>query len=183
MIKLILAFLKIGFLGFGGGYAMLSLIFQESKTFGLTAMQFADLTALDGIIPGPIAINSATYVGQLYAGLPGAIVATLVVCVPSLLFIPLYMHFEEKIKNNQLFSGILRGIKPASVGLILAIGLTLLLSTVLGMPDILHWASFHVDYVNLFVLGLVLFLDYKYHVNPVILILLAGVIGGVAFYL
>ena len=69
MILLIFfTFLKIGFLGFGGGYAMLSLIFEEASKFGMTADQFADLNALDVLIPGPIAVNSATYVGQLYGG-------------------------------------------------------------------------------------------------------------------
>ncbi|MFZ2353496.1 chromate transporter [Paucilactobacillus nenjiangensis] len=63
IIKIFLVFLKIGFLGFGGGYAMLSLIYHESSKFGMTMAQFADMNALDGIIPGPIAINSATYVG------------------------------------------------------------------------------------------------------------------------
>lgn len=84
IITLILAFLKIGFLGFGGGYAMLSLIYAESAHLGLSAAQFADLNALDGLIPGPIAINSATYIGQLTAGFSGALAATLTVCVPSL---------------------------------------------------------------------------------------------------
>jgi chromate transporter len=183
MLNVFLAFLKIGFLGFGGGYAMLSLIFAESARFGLSVQQFADLTALDGLIPGPIAINSATYIGQMYGGFWTGVAATLAVSVPSMIFVPLYMHFETRIKNNWLLSAILNGIKPAAVGLILAVALSLLLTTVFGINDIFSLAQAHVDWVSIVVLMLVLSLDLKWHVNPVLLMLLAGVIGAVAFYL
>ncbi|WP_056975875.1 chromate transporter [Lacticaseibacillus sharpeae] len=183
MLNVILAFLKIGFLGFGGGYAMLSLIFAESARFGLTVQQFADLNALDGLIPGPIAINSATYIGQMYGGFWTGVAATLAVCVPSLVFVPLYMHFEAKIKSNWVLTGILNGIKPAAVGLILGVALSLLLVTVFGVSNIHVWTHAHLDWVSLIVLVLVLGIDLKWHVNPLWLMLLAGVIGAVAYYI
>lgn len=183
MITIFLTFLKIGFLGFGGGYAMLSLIFQESETLGMTVQQFADLNALDGLIPGPIAINSATYLGQLYGGFWTALAATAAVCVPSLIFVPLYMHFEQRINDNWFLTAILDGIKPASAGLILAVALSLMLLTVFGINGLGAWRSAHLDWSSLLVLGVVFFLDAKYHVNPVWLILLAGVIGALVYYL
>lgn len=183
IITLILAFLKIGFLGFGGGYAMLSLIYAESAHLGLSAAQFADLNALDGLIPGPIAINSATYIGQLTAGFPGALAATLTVCVPSLVIVPLYLHFEHRIKNNWGLSAILRGIKPASAGLVLAVAVTLALTTIGGVDTLGQIAKAQLNWANLLVLVIVLLMDAKWHLNPVFSILIAGLIGGVWYYL
>ena len=75
-LKLFFTFFKIGVVGFGGGYAMLSMIMVESMKYSITLDQLADLNALDMIIPGPIAINAATYVGYLHAGLVGSIADT-----------------------------------------------------------------------------------------------------------
>jgi chromate transporter len=183
MINLIIAFLKIGFLGFGGGYAMLSLIYAQSEQLGLSTAQFADLNALDGMIPGPIAINSATYIGQLTGGFWFALAATLTVCIPSLIFVPLYMHYEKRIKSNWLLSAILKGIMPAAAGLVIAVACNLLLSTVFGVDSVFAWRKMTISWPNLLVLGLVLGLDLKYHLNPVWLILIAGVIGGIFYYL
>ncbi|MFD1465366.1 chromate transporter [Lapidilactobacillus mulanensis] len=183
MIAIILAFLKIGFLGFGGGYAMLSLIYQEAEQFGMTVPQFADLNALDGLIPGPIAINSATYVGQLYGGLSTALAATLAVSVPSLIIVPLYLHFEKKLNANRLFNSIISGIKPASVGLILAVAVSLAGVIIFGGSDFKHWQFIGIDWTSILVMGLILFLDLRYQLNPIWLLLIAGVIGGVSYYL
>lgn len=75
MLQLFFMFLKVGFLGFGGGYAMLALIYQEGAQLGMTVGEFADMNALDALIPGPIEINSATYVGQYYFGFLGGLLA------------------------------------------------------------------------------------------------------------
>lgn len=183
MMTLWWAFIKIGFLGFGGGYAMLSLIYAESHTLGLTAAQFADLNALDGLVPGPIAINSATYIGQLYGGWQASLVATLAVCVPSMVLVPLYLHYEAKIHDNWVLSAGLAGIKPASAGLIIAVAVLLALTTVFGIDSVSAWRTMHVDWANLIVLALVFTLDLKWRLNPVVLILLAGVIGAIVYYL
>lgn len=167
-------FLKIGFLGLGGGYAMLSLIFAESKTLGITLAQFADLNALDVLMPGPIAINSATYVGQIVAGLPGAILSSVAVMVPSFIFVPLYLHYEEKLLDNSYLKGALSGMKNASVGLILSVAVLLGKDTLFikGQVEILS---------VVIVLGC-LYFNLKKNVNPLILTLVAGVIGYFSFY-
>ncbi|WP_461226183.1 chromate transporter [Lacticaseibacillus suihuaensis] len=180
--SMIWAYLKIGFLGFGGGYAMLSLIYAESTKLGLTAAQFADLNALDGLIPGPVAINSATYIGQLAGGFWVALAVTLTVCIPSLVFVPLYMRNEQRIQENWALNALLRGIKPASAGLIVAVAVQLALTTIGGIDSVFALAAAHVDWVSLAVLGVVLVLDLKWRVNPVVLIALAGVIGAVGYW-
>ena len=83
-ITLFVMFFRIGLFSFGGGLAMLPLIFQSVKDFGMmTASEFSDLVALSQVTPGPIAVNAATYVGFNGAGIPGALAATLGVALPS----------------------------------------------------------------------------------------------------
>ncbi|WP_125766747.1 chromate transporter [Lapidilactobacillus wuchangensis] len=183
MLAITLAFLKIGFLGFGGGYAMLSLIFSEAAHFGLTVQQFADLNALDGLIPGPIAINSATYVGQLYGGFGTALAATLAVCVPSLIIVPLYTHFEARLNDHWQVPALLKGIKSAAVGLILAIAALLMLTMVGNVTTITDWSNYQADWLSLIIIIFVATADLRWHLNPLLLILLAGLLGGISYYL
>ena len=178
-------FFKIGLFGFGGGYAILSMIFAESEKLSITAQQFADLTALDMVVPGPIAVNAATYVGYLHSGFWGALTATISVSLPSVILVSLVMHFLKNRQNNPLVDGILTGVKPAAVGLILAATL-LISSDVLLAPgktvstlfsDPLHTLS--LGLVALFVAAAVANIRFK--VNPLLLTLLAGVLGAVFF--
>ena len=93
-LQLFYIFFKVGLLGFGGGYAILPMIYQEIQTFGFISHDdFSNLVALSQVTPGPIAINAATFVGFKTAGTLGAIVATTAVCLPSFLLITLVLHF------------------------------------------------------------------------------------------
>ena len=86
LLQLVWSYLKIGFFGFGGGYAMLSLIHSEVvvRNEWLTNGEFSDIIAISQMTPGPIALNSATYIGYEVAGVLGSVVATVAVCVPAL---------------------------------------------------------------------------------------------------
>lgn len=111
-------FFKVGLIGFGGGYAILTLIFQDVQTFGImSAPEFANLVALSQVTPGPIAINAATYVGYNAAGIPGAVLATVAVSLPSFLLCMLVLLFLHKFQTNKVVMGVLAGIRPATVGL------------------------------------------------------------------
>ncbi len=115
---LFIIFFKVGVLGFGGGYAILTLIFQDVQAFGImSAHEFANLVALSQVTPGPIAINAATYVGYNAAGLPGAILATVAVSLPSFILCMLVLLFLHKFQTNKVVMGVLAGIRPATVGL------------------------------------------------------------------
>lgn len=170
MFKLFITFLKIGFLGFGGGYAMLSLILAEFGNLGLTLNQFADMNALDVIIPGPIAINSATYVGQLTHGYLGSFIATAAVCVPTFIFVPLFNRYEHKIYQSSRLNQALEYTKLASIGLIFATAITIGAET----TQIL---SKEIDWLSLAIMLSALVIHLKYDINPIFLTLLAGVIG------
>ena len=115
---LFIIFFKVGVLGFGGGYAILTLTFQDVQAFGImSAHEFANLVALSQVTPGPIAINAATYVGYNAAGLPGAILATVAVSLPSFILCMLVLLFLHKFQTNKVVMGVLAGIRPATVGL------------------------------------------------------------------
>ena len=176
-------FFKIGLLGFGGGYAMLSMIMAEGEKLGATMAQLADLNALDMIVPGPIAINAATYVGYLHSGFWGAVAGTVGVSLPSIFLIILVMRFIDKYRGNTLMEGALKGVKPAAVGLIVAAALMIasgvltregqdmstLFSDPLGTVSPLMTAIFCLTAAA----------NIRFKVNPILLTALAGVVGAV----
>lgn len=125
---LLYVFFKIGLLGFGGGYAMLSLIqFEVVDHFNwMTITEFSDMLAISQMTPGPVSINTATYVGYSVAGVPGAIVATVSLCLPSVFLMYLVIRFLFKNKDNRYVQYIMSGLRPVLGGLILAAALMLM---------------------------------------------------------
>ncbi|MCL2814849.1 MAG: chromate transporter [Oscillospiraceae bacterium] len=182
-LELFLSFFKIGIAGFGGGYAMMSMILAESKNFGITLEQFADLNALDMIVPGPIAINSATYVGYLYSGFWGALAATLGVMLPSFIIVTVVMIFITRFRENRFISAFLSGVKAAAVGLVAAASLTIASGVLLNQgaetadifTDPLKAVSFFLT--GVFVVTAVANIRFK--INPILLTVLAGFAGAV----
>ncbi|MHB1294440.1 MAG: chromate transporter [Anaerolineae bacterium] len=181
-LKLFYVFLKIGLVGFGGGYAMLSMIMTESEQFGITLEQLADLNALDLIVPGPIAINAATYVGYLGGSWWGALFATLGVSLPSFIFVTLVMRFIERYRKSRVMRDVLAGIKPAAVGLIVAAAGTIASGVLLqpgANPDTLF--ADPLGTVSLFAVGVFVVTavaNIRFKVNPILLTALAGVAGA-----
>lgn len=147
-LQLFISYLKIGFFGFGGGYAMLSLIQNEVvvQHAWLTNAEFADIVAISQITPGPIAINSATYVGYSvgieagspWFGLLGAFIATFAVCLPSLTLMLLLTRFFLKLHNNPLVEGAMKGMRPVVIGMIASAALLLIAPPQLraGRPEL-----------------------------------------------
>jgi len=181
-IALFVSFFKVGIVGFGGGYAMLSMIMSEAAQFSVSVAQMADLNALDMIVPGPIAINAATYVGYLHAGFWGALAATIGVSVPSFIFVALVMRFIARYRENRIMSGVLVGVKPAAVGLIAAAAmmiaggvllnpgasLSTLFTDPLGTVSLLAVGAFTVTAVA----------NIRFNINPILLTVLAGIAGA-----
>ena len=180
--KLLFVFFKIGALGFGGGYAMMSMIIAESFQFNITAQQFADLTALDMIVPGPIAINAATYVGYLSSGLGGALFATIGVSLPSLIIVTFVMKFIERYRKNKIMNGFLSGVKPAAVGLIAAAAATIASGIILtpgtSLTDLIHDPFGTISFTALAFFSIAAFANIRFKVNPILLTILAGIAGA-----
>jgi chromate transporter len=180
--RLFYTFVKFGFLSFGGGYVMLPMIISEAQSFSVSAAQIADLYALDMLVPGPISINAATYVGYLYQGIPGAVAATLGVSLPSFIMAVVLMHIFAHYKDNNWLTDIMSGIKPATVGLIAASAITIA-SEVLTKPGqnigdvfVNPIGTLSLTCVIIFVLTAIVNIRFK--INPILLTVLAGVVGA-----
>ena len=175
LLSLFVSYLKIGFFGFGGGYAMLSLIHSEVVVNHgwLTNSEFSDIVAVSQMTPGPIAINSATYIGYEVAGVAGSVVATVAVCLPALTIMMLITRFFLKLHHNPYVKGVVGGMKPVVIGMIMAAALMLI------FPDTSDGASF-IDGWSWLIFALTLLASVR-KINPILLILLSGV-AGIAIY-
>lgn len=177
LLQLFISYLKIGFFGFGGGYAMLSLIQNEIvvQHGWLTLAEFTDIVAVSQITPGPIAINSATYVGYSVAGVWGSIVATVAVSLPSLTIMVLLTRFFLQLRNNRYVAGVVSAMKPVVLGMILAAALLLMFPASEGEASFIDgwsWALFG---------GCLIGSMRK--VNPIAMILLSAVAGIIIYYI
>lgn len=138
--KLIWAYIKIGIFGFGGGYAMLSLVEKivVSDNQWISEQMFTDIVAISQMTPGPIGINSATYIGyvapHLYDaglsspiwGILGSIAATLAVTVPSFFLVLYCSHFIRRHHESGVIKAIFSGLRPVVVGLIASAAIMLM---------------------------------------------------------
>ena len=183
LLNLYVMFFSIGIFGFGGGYAMLPLIFQRVQEFGqMSAQEFSDLVALSQVTPGPVSVNAATYVGYNYAGMPGAVAATLGIATPSFILVIVVMSFMDKYYKSKGIQGVMNGIKPATVGLI-ASAAFFIGQTVMVNSQVLPVSRFAgiFDYLN--VLPFIMFICTitmiaKFKINPIIITLVMGIIGA-----
>lgn len=117
--ELFRAFFKIGLFGFGGGMAIIQLIFESIGHFvAITPGAFADIVAVAQVTPGPVAINTATYIGYESAGVLGSLVATIAVAMPAFFIIAIVSRMVEKYKGSRVIQGGLEGIRPATLGMI-----------------------------------------------------------------
>ena len=167
--QLFITFLKIGALGFGGGYAMLSLVQYEvvEKYQWVGAAEFTDIIAISQSVPGPVAFNSATYIGFTVTGsVWGAALASLAVCIPPFIIMLTICRFFFILRENRYMRRVLDFIKPVAIGLIGAAAVLLM-----------NRQNF-TDYKSLIIFGLVLMTQLFFKkLNPVVLILVAGAAG------
>ena len=175
-LQLFISYLKIGFFGFGGGYAMLSLIQNEIvvQNQWLTNAEFTDIVAVSQMTPGPIAINSATYIGYTVAGFWGSVVATTAVCLPALTLMILITRFFLKLQTNRYMKAALSGMHVVVIGMIGAAALLLM------FPTTADGRSF-IDAWSWIIFALAIFASYK-KVNPILLIVLSAIVGIVIYY-
>lgn len=129
LLKLFWSFFQIGLFSIGGGYAAMPLIQKQIVDLHqwLTPAEFIDIITISQMTPGPIAINSATFVGTRVASLPGALIATLGNVLPSCIIVLTIAYFYFKHSNLWALQGVLNGLRPAVVALIASAGLSILL--------------------------------------------------------
>ena len=173
--QLLWVYLKIGMFGFGGGYAMLSLIQHEIVDLHhwLTPQQFTDVVAISQMTPGPIAINAATFVGMKLTGMPGAVVATLGYITPSCIIVTIIAKLYLKYREMDMLQGILGGIRPAVVALIGSAGISILQTAFWGVSGKMVISDTSWLMVGIFVVCVILLRKVK--MNPIWVMVLAGV--------
>lgn len=186
-LKLIWSYLKIGLFGFGGGYAMLALIEREIVGPGwITEQMFTDIVAISQMTPGPIGINSATYIGYVAPGasdaafsspifgILGSILCTLVVVVPSFCLVLMAGHLIRKHKDSATVKGIFAGLRPVIVGLIASAALLLMNGANFGTET--------TEVTKSIIICVAAFcLVFFSKVHPILVIIMSGIAGWIIF--
>ena len=184
-LKLFWTFFKIGLFGFGGGYGMLSLIQNEvvEKQQWISNSEFTDIVAVSQMTPGPIGINSATYVGFKAienAGMTrtqavcGSLLASFSVMLPSFILMLLISAFFMRYKGHKSVQTVLKWLRPVVVGMLAAAVLLLLNEENLGAFSTAN-LQLYVS-IGLFILAFIA--TYFWKIGPIKVILLAGLFGG-----
>lgn len=184
-LQLFYAFFKIGLFGFGGGYAMISMIQGEVVTrhAWLTSPEFTDIIAISQMTPGPIGINSATYVGYTAVvnagyshawGILGSIITTGAVVLPSFILMVLISRFFLKYQKQPAVSSVFNGLRPGVVGLLAAAALVLMNGENFGTANVQIIVSI-ILFVTVFIAS------YRFKANPILLIVLSGIVGYLVY--
>ena len=167
-LQLFWTYLKIGLFGFGGGYAMLSLIQHEvvEKHAWIDNPEFTDIIAISQVTPGPIGITSATYIGYVATGnVWGSVIATIAVMLPSFFLLLLIAKAYSRFKENQYVEDAFFVLRPATIGLILSAALLLM-----------NGENF-IDYKSILIFVFAFVLTKCFKVHPILMIVIAGISG------
>ena len=179
-LQLFLSFLQIGAFSFGGGYAAMPLIQNQvvQPHPWLSQSEFTDLITISQMTPGPIAVNSATFVGTRIAGMPGALAATAGCVLPSCILVTLLAKIYLKYRNLSLLQGVLKSLRPAVIAMIAAAGVSILVNafwgeTMASLTATELLPNISIQAVGIFIGSLILLVRFK--MNPIHVMLLSGV--------
>ena len=172
-LQLFLSFLQVGMFSVGGGYAAIPLIRDQVVTghTWLTMSEFTDLITIAEMTPGPIAVNSATFVGIRIAGPLGAIIATIGCITPSLFIVSLLAYIYYRYKNVSALQSVLASLRPAVVALIAGAGLSIL-KLVAFQGNAIALAS--VNWVGILIFVAAFIALRKFKTNPILTMLCCG---------
>lgn len=177
-LELLWSFFQIGLFSIGGGYAAMPLIQHQVVDLHpwLTMTQFADIMTIAEMTPGPIAVNSATFVGIQVAGIPGAIVATVGCILPSCAIVMTLACIYYRFRGFTMVQGVLAGLRPAVIAMIASAGVSLTTLSFYGQRTLPADLS-STNYVSVFIFGVGLFVLRKWKVNPICVMAGAGITG------
>ncbi|MFH5881866.1 chromate transporter [Liberiplasma polymorphum] len=170
IINLFIAFLTIGMVSFGGGYAMLPLferlIVVENAWIDMD--RFVDMIAISQMTPGPIAINSATFIGYQVGGIVGAVASTVGVVFIPVALVLMVSKYYEKFKRSKVVKAIFKGLRPALVGLIAASVYSVAYNSM-------------TDWQGVILVVIILFLLTKLKLHPILVIFISGILGIIVY--
>ena len=196
-LQLFVAFFKVGLLGFGGGLAIVRLIYDSITPFSdMSREMFTNIVAISQATPGPLAVNTATYVGLETAGFWGAAVATFAVVLPAFVLVSLVCRMLRQFRESKWINGALAGIRPATLGLIGATVITLLAPAVAGEgrlgtgllgklgADMTQgfagtFFGLPIDVVSVTMMVLTVLLTAKFRKSPILVLLIMGCAGAI----
>ncbi|MDU5913386.1 MAG: chromate transporter [Anaerococcus vaginalis] len=175
LLNLFISFFKVGLFSFGGGYAALPLIQEEvvNKNAWLGISEFNNLITISQMTPGPIAINSASFVGTRVYGISGAIVASLGCVMPSFIIVGTISYFYNKYRKLDTMQSVLGFLRPAVVSMILAAGIDILKTAFFDVKK-MSFENLDISMVLLFVFILIAIRKTK--IDPIFLMIISGFI-------
>ena len=184
LLKLFWAFIQVGLFSVGGGYAAIPLIQEQIvNIYGLmTLEEFSDLVTVAEMTPGPISINSATFVGMRIAGIPGVLICSLGCIIPSFIICLTLAFFYYKYRSVSGVQIVLGALRPAVVALIASAGASILM---LGLfqAEIQEVVLKNIRLVELIIFAVALFVLRRYKVSAVFIIFGSGIIGTIIYAL
>lgn len=184
LLKLFFAFIQVGMFSVGGGYAAIPLIQEQIVNIHhlMTMEEFSDLITVAEMTPGPISINSATFVGMRIAGIPGVLLCSVGCIIPSFIICLTLAHFYYKYRTVSGVQVVLGSLRPAVVALIASAGASILM---LGLfqAELETVVLGNLRYVELIIFIVALFLLRKFKLNAITIILGSGVVGTIVYAL
>lgn len=178
--QLFFSFIQVGMFSVGGGYAAIPLIQDQIVNIHhlMTLEQFSDLVTIAEMTPGPISINSSTFVGMQLAGIPGVLLCTLGCIIPSFIICLTLAHVYYKYRDLGGLQTVLAALRPAVVSLIGSAGLSILTIGIFngGLISVAN-----IQYVEVALFAACLFLLRKYKANPIAIILGSGLVGTLIY--
>ena len=186
-LQLFLTFLKVGTFAFGGGYAMFSLIGDSVLSYGwMTEEELLNFVGVETVIPGPIAVNMATYIGYEQGGFLGALLATIGVVLPSFIIILVVAACIKNLLKYPAVKTFIASMRPALGGLIVSVAVTMALTVFFGI-DTISSINLSFDPRTLVVLAVVIAIPIiwkrikKKEFSSILLVVISGVLGMVLF--
>ena len=166
LLKLLFTFFKIGLFSFGGGYAMIPFMQREiiEKHQWLSSSEFVDIIGISQMTPGPVSVNSATFVGYKVGGVVGSILATLGITVISFILVSIASKAIDKFKESKYLKAALLGMRPVLIALIINAFISLAKDAYVDVKSII---------VTLIVGGCL----FSKKIHPIVIIVLAGLLG------
>lgn len=177
-LELLWSLFQVGLFSIGGGYASMPLIQHQVIDIHswLTMTQFADLITIAEMTPGPVAVNSATFVGIQVAGIPGAVIATFGCILPSCLITIMLAYVYYHFRTLRIMQGILSGMRPAVVAMISSAGISMIMLSFYGQMTVQAFSN-GLNYISVFIFGVGIIILRKWKINPVYVMAGAGAAG------
>ena len=186
-LQLFLTFLKVGAFAFGGGYAMLSLIGDSVLKYGwMTEEELLNFVGVETVIPGPIAVNMATYIGYEQGGFLGALLATIGVVLPSFIIILVVAACIKNLLKYPPVKTFIASMRPARGGLIVSVAVTMALTVFFGI-DTISTIKLSFDWRTLVILAVVIAIPIiwkrikKKEFSSILLVVISGIVGMLLF--